>query len=67
VIHPERSERDLVLTTCWHADPMHMGGRHASTRPSALAAPAAGIVLRKRTFVVNDQYGRPLGLGGTTG
>jgi hypothetical protein len=58
-----------VKLTCWHADPMGMGGRHASARSSALAlaAPASDVIGTHRTHVVKNQFGRPLGLGGSTG
>lgn len=56
--------------TCWHANPMGMGGRHASARSSALAlaAPASDVIgLATRTYVVKNQFGWPLGLGGSPG
>lgn len=54
---------------CWHADPMDMGGRHASARSSALAAPVADVIAlaTRRGYLVKNQFGRPLGLGGSTG
>jgi hypothetical protein len=59
-------------TLCWQTSPMHMGGHAASARPrsSALAAPVfAGIQLATRgtDVVKKNHYGRPLGLGGSTG
>jgi hypothetical protein len=48
-----------------------MGGRHASARSSALAhaATASDVIApaKRRTYVVKNQFGRPLGLGGSTG
>jgi hypothetical protein len=58
-------------TLCWQTSPMYMGGHAASarTRSSALAAPVfVGIQFATRgTDVVKNHYGRPLGLGGSTG
>lgn len=55
---------------CWQTSPMHMGGHAASARPrsSALAAPFADVLaIGRKTYVVKNHFGRPLGLGGSTG